>query len=95
MSEKYKNLKQYCNQKGICPEPGYWWDFWEIIEKRKKIKCAWEPPMPLVLASWHESPPFLKTIAFDQQLKWANEHEIIDEVDEFLRKLEDRSWYRL
>lgn len=49
MSEKYKNIKQYCNQKGIFPEPGYWWDFWEII----------------------------------------------DEVDEFLRKLEDRSWYRL
>lgn len=95
MSEKFINLKQYCDQKGVCPEPSYWWDFWEIIEKQKKIKCAWEPPMPFVLGNWHESPPFLKKIVFDEQLKWAYEHEIIDEVDEFLRKLKDRSWYKL
>jgi hypothetical protein len=34
-----------------------------------------------------------KYAAFNAQLRWAHEHGIIDQIDEYLRKLDDQAWY--
>ncbi len=93
MTIKFEKLKIYCSQKGTCPEPGYWGEMWNIILTRKVDFSKWEPPPPLLLGAWHESPVIFKYAAFNAQLEWAHEHGIIDEIDEYLRKLDDQAWY--
>jgi hypothetical protein len=94
MPSKYESLIKYCEGKGICPEPYYWQSLWEIIEKRKILHCEWEPPRPLILGAWHMAPLLFKAVAFSEQIRWATEHEILDEVDSYLRSLGDHCWFK-
>ena len=40
-----------------------------------------------MLAAWHEAPLLMKRVRLLDQLEWAAEYGLLDEVDRFLREL--------
>src|SRR6266700_2981034 len=57
MSESLEQLLSYCRENGrICPVPMQWNALYQILPETRRKGFGWEPPLPLILAAWWESP---------------------------------------
>jgi hypothetical protein len=65
-----------------------------LPNKKRNDNGGWEPPLPLILAAWHETPALLKIIRLREHIIWADEHGAIDEVDNYLRSLKEEDWHK-
>lgn len=71
-----------------------WMELWEIIPNKKRHGAGWTPPLPLILAAWGE-PDMLKIARLREQIEWANEHNALESVDKFLRRLPENEWFHI
>lgn len=97
VSEKAVGLIDYCSHKGrVCPLPDGWLKLWNILpNKTRSGNAAWNPSLPLILAAWHDTPPIMKMLRLLEHIEWADANGVIDEVDNFLRGLDESSWYHI
>lgn len=77
--EKLDALLKYVKSDGrICPNPQEWSALWEMLPDKKSVGMGWEPPLPLILAAWWETPLLAKILRFDEHIRYAVEHGVLD-----------------
>lgn len=94
MSDTLEALWSYCTDNGrLVPMPQYWNKLYKMLKNTRQISGGgWEPPLPLILAAWHDTSPIMKQLRFRAHLEWAVTQGQLTEVGEFLRSLEEHQW---
>ena len=77
----------------VCPQPQRWNDLYQMLPNTRRVSSGWEPPLPLILGAWWDTPDLLKAMRFHEHLEWANQHAAIDTVFEFLSSLSESDWH--
>jgi hypothetical protein len=77
----------------ICPQPIKWNELWELLPNKQRQGAGWNPPVPLILAAWHETPHLMKMIRFQEHIRWANTHGKLEQINDFIRSLKQEEWY--
>lgn len=96
VSESVESLIAYCRENSrACPMPERWNALWELLPDRKRVGGGWEPPAPLILAAWHDTPGMLKMIRLAEHIDWAVEHGALEPVAAFLHGLREDEWFHL
>jgi hypothetical protein len=55
----------------VSPQPQKWNELWELLPDRRRQGAGWEPPLPLILAAWHDSSDAEKRERLRLHLRWA------------------------
>ena len=94
MKDELKLLIEYIQSDGrICPMPDYWNKLWQMLPERKqKENGGWNPSLPLILAAWWNTTTEQKRERLIQHIQHAANHDILEKVDSFLRKLSSDQW---
>ena len=96
MSESVESLVGYCREnRRVCPLPQQWKRLWEMLPNRTRIGAGWQPPLPLILAVWHETPAMLKMFRLTEHIEWAAQHGALETVASFLRELREENWFHI
>lgn len=94
MSETTKSLIAYCRENSrVCPMPPRWNALWELLPDRKRAGGGWQPPTPLILAAWNDTPTMFKMLRLAEHIEWAAEHGALESVADFLRGLREEDWF--
>jgi hypothetical protein len=86
-------LKEATQDGRVCPQPSQWSEFWQMLPDKKRNGAGWEPPLPLILAAWHDTPHLIKAIRFREHIKWAADHDALDAAYAFISKLNPEDWF--
>ena len=91
--ETFETLWEYCSSNNRVI-PKNWNKLYQmLVNKKQKSSGGWEPPLPLILAAWHETIPIQKQLRFREHIEWAFENQQIDEIGTYLRSLSEEQWY--
>ena len=72
MSDTVESLVAYCRENNrVCPLPLLWNRLWEMLPNRTRVGAGWQPPLPLILAAWHDTPAMLKMLRLAEHIEWA------------------------
>ena len=94
MESQLEELLEICSRNDrVCPHPPAWTGLWEIIIGRKNEGGCESPRRPMILAEWWDTTAEEKRACLEQQIRWACEHGILEEVDNFIRNLSEGDWY--
>ncbi len=77
----------------ICPMPQEWQKIWEMLPNKKKIGNGGEPSSPLILAAWWECTEEQKRERFLSHIKWAEEHNVLNAIINYLANLPEDKWF--
>ena len=72
--------------------PKHWNALFEMLPNRKRTALGWEPPLPLILEAWDNTPGPLKTLRLAEHIEWAAEHGALETVATFLKALPEKEW---
>lgn len=86
-------LAECCRDGRICPQPSRWNELWQMLPNKQQHGARWEPPLPLILAAWHESSSASKRTRLEEHIKWAHAQGALDVVYRFLSSLSDDDWH--
>jgi hypothetical protein len=81
--------------KRVCPQPQNWQKLYELLPNKKRQGNEWEPPLPLILAAWWETPVISKTMRFREHIEWAEAHGCLEQIAEYLKSLSEDEWYHI
>jgi hypothetical protein len=96
VSESAESLIAYSHENNrVCPLPPLWHQLWEMLPGREQVGAGWRPPLPLILAAWHDTPAILKMLRLAEHIQWAAEHGALEPVARFLRELPEADWHHL
>ena len=96
MNETADQLIAYCQENGrVCPQPSLWNGFWELLPDRNRVGAGWEPPLPLILAAWHHTSDADKRMRLEEHIRWADQHNGLEQASAFLRGLAEFEWHHL
>jgi hypothetical protein len=96
MGDSAESLIALCRENNrVCPQPMLWQKLWEMLPNRKQIGAGWQPPLPLILAAWHETPAMPKMLRLAEHIEWAEKHRALEPVGTFLRGLREQDWYHV
>jgi len=88
-----KDLLDYVREnRRVCPLPQRWNELWEMLPDHKRVGNGWEPPLPLILAAWWDTPAMLKMLRLEEHIRYADAHGLLPEVDRYLRDLKEEEW---
>ena len=94
MDKKLNDLLAYVKADGrICPIRTCWDQLWEMLPDKTRVGRDWEPPLPLTLAVWWETPLLEKSLRLEKHIRYAAKHGALDEVDSYLRRLKPEEWF--
>lgn len=93
MDYSVQSLVAYSRERQrVCPQPQLWQTLWETLPDRRQIDGRWQPPLPLILAAWHDASDGEKMQRLAEHLEWAEQHGGIVAVAGFLRNLNEEEW---
>jgi hypothetical protein len=96
MKEDLESVLTYCkDNKRVCPMPQSWVKLYELLPNRRRAGAGWEPPLPLILAAWDDTPALLKMLRLVEHVEWAAQHGAMPQVASFLTQLPEDSWLHL
>jgi len=96
MTDTAETLIAYCRDKDrVCPQPTRWSQLWEMLPNRHRVDGGWQPPLPLILAAWHDTPALLKTLRLAEHIEWAAKHQALHKIAAFVRGLREDEWCHL
>ena len=96
MSDTVESLVAYCRENNrVCPLPNLWKRLWEMLPNRVQVEAGWQPPLPLILAAWHDTPAMPKMLRLAEHIGWAAEHGALESVGKFLRELREEDWLHI
>ena len=88
------SLIAYCRENSrVCPMPMQWNEMWNLLPYRKQVCSGWEPALPLILAAWHDTPEIYKIIRLEEHIRWAEKHDVLEEIYVFLNNLTEDQWF--
>ena len=89
-------LISYCSlNERVCPQPQKWNRLWKMLPDKQQIGARWEPALPLTLGAWYDTPALLKMARFREHIEWAHSHDVLEEIDQFLRSLTEDEWHHI
>ena len=95
-SDAVESLITYCRENSrVCPMPQRWSALWDLLPNRTRVGSGWQPPLPLILGAWHDTPGMLKMLRLTEHIEWAAKHGGLDAVARFLRSLPEDEWFHL
>jgi hypothetical protein len=93
-ADKLTELLEYVRAEGrVCPNPQEWHAPWEMLPDKQRIGDGWEPPLPLILGAWWDTPALFKMIRLEEHIRYAEKHGGLDQVDAYLRRLQQDEWF--
>jgi hypothetical protein len=96
MSDTVESLVAYCGENDrVCPLPPLWKELWEMLPNRARVGAGWQPPPPLILAAWHDTPAMLKILRLTEHIEWAAKHGALESIGNFLRKMLEEDWFHI
>ncbi len=96
LNETPDSLVAYCRENSrVCPLPSLWTKLWEMLPNRSQVGRGWRPPLPLILAAWHDTPAMLKMLRLQEHIQWADQHGDLSAVSVFLRGLREEDWFHI
>ena len=63
-----------------------------MLPGRRRDGSGWDPPAPLVLAAWWDTPSFAKMERLAEHIHHAQAHGVLADGDRFLRELPEGEW---
>jgi phosphoserine aminotransferase len=88
-------LQEIQNNKRVCPQPIKWKELYEMLPNKKRKDNGWDPPLPLILAAWWNTPALLKMHRLKEHIEWASREGCLEKVYNFLLSLDEKDWYHL
>jgi len=89
-------LLQHVRDKGrVCPVPRRWHELWEMLPARRRVGHGWQPPLPLILGAWWDTPALMKMMLLDEHIRYADAHDALADIDRYLRGLPEEDWAHL
>jgi hypothetical protein len=79
----------------VCPQTPRWQELYEILPEKQRKGMGWEPPLPLILAAWWDTPALSKMMRLREHIEWADKHGCLDKVYEFLCQLPESDWHHI
>ena len=79
----------------VCPQPQRWNELYQLLPNRQRKGNAWEPPLPLILAAWWDTPALPKKLRFEEHLRWAETHGCLELIDSFICALAEDQWHHI
>jgi hypothetical protein len=76
----------------VCPMPRRWDELWQMLPDRRQIGGVWKPLPPLILAAWWYSTAEDKRERLASHLRYAADHGVLNEVEQYLRGLAPEDW---
>jgi hypothetical protein len=64
-----------------------------MLPDKEQGNSGWEPPVPLVLSAWWDSPYLEKILRLDTHIHYAATHGVLDDIDTYLRGLLHDQWF--
>ena len=96
MTDTVESLMAYCRENGrICPMPQRWTALWELLPNRTRVGVGWQPPLPLILGAWDDTPAMLKMLRLSEHINWAADHNALETVATYLHALAEVEWSHL
>jgi hypothetical protein len=94
MSNPLDALLDFCRANGrVCPAPMRWNELYGSLPGTRREGLGWEPPLPLILAAWHEASNSQKQERFESHLRWAEDHGALEPIAKFLHSLDEADWH--
>lgn len=81
--------------KRVCPMPTKWNELWQLLPNKKQIGVGWNPPLPLILAAWWDTPNDRKKARLLEHIEYAEQHGSLEQVHQFLVALQEREWHHV
>jgi hypothetical protein len=75
------------------PQP--WSVLWELLPNRTRVGAGWQPPLPLILGAWDDTPNMLKMLRLAEHIEWAAKHGDLEPVARVLRDLREDEWFHI
>lgn len=92
--ETFDSLVEYCRVNNrVCPQPNEWQKLWEMLPNKRQLENKWKPSLPLILGAWWETTDAEKRQRFEEHLQWAESHNCLEEIGQFVRRISETSWY--
>lgn len=69
----------------FCPMPLKWNEIYQSLLKvweKQGASVDDKPPVPLILAAWHETTGLQKLLRWKDTLQWAEKHNCLDSIPE-------------
>ena len=88
-------LAEVQKNKRVCPQPQRWQQLFDMLPDKQRKGAGWEPPPPLILAAWWETPAMSKMLRLRAHIEWASSHGCLVEVYSFLRELPEDQWHHI
>src|SRR5213083_776712 len=98
MKDTAQSLISFCRENGrICPLPIPWNTLYEMLPKKRRVgpSQVWVPPLPLVLSAWWTASDIEKQLRLIEHIEWAEKHDCLEEVVNYLRNLQEKDWHHL
>ena len=77
----------------VCPVPRVWNRLHQVLLEHHAKASGSNPEPPLILSAWQVSSDHEKTNRLEQQIQWAVEHNMLEDVYGLLSALEEAEWY--
>jgi hypothetical protein len=93
MPKPEEEVIAYCRENHtICPQPDRWNELWKMLPAEKRDGEDQRAPLPLILAAWWHTPAMLKMLRLAEHIQWAERHNSLEQVAQFLRSLKEEDW---
>lgn len=79
----------------VCPQPQKWNELYVLLPNKRRKGNGWEPPLPLTLAAWWNTPAMPKMLRLREHIEWASEQGCLDAVYTFLVNLKEEEWHHI
>lgn len=79
----------------VCPQPLEWQKLYEMLPDKQRKGVGWQPPLPLILAAWWDTPALSKTLRLREHIEWASAHGCLEQVHSFLCQLPENAWHHV
>jgi hypothetical protein len=93
-SKSVRNLVSHCAEnERVCPQPQKWGELYEMLPNKRRAGGSWEPPLPFIQATWHDTPYQAKRHRLMAHILWAERQGQLDRIERYLRSLREEDWH--
>jgi hypothetical protein len=77
----------------VCPKPGPWRALYLLLPIAREPADPRRAPLPVELREWQRTTDFQKQVRLREQLEWAQAHDGLQRVRDFLAALREADWH--
>lgn len=79
----------------VCPRPQRWLEFSRLLAPRQTERGMQPPPPPVAGEAWATTPSLTKRLCFREQVEWAAQQGVLEEVMAFMQSMPEEDWLHM